>query len=92
MSRSHLDAGIAMNMGICSETAPKLRDQVGSKSYTNYMQKVLPKIQNKKRQARNTSGPDVHKRVQTQNRFATLQEDQSLKKVKAQTTNSKEKT
>ena len=84
MSRSHLDGGIAMNMGICSETAPKLRDQVGSKSYTNYMQKVLPKIQNKKRQARKTSGLDVHKRVQTKNRFANLQEDQSLNKAKAQ--------
>ena len=35
------------------------------------------KIQNKKRQARNISGPKVHKRVQTQNRFETLQEDQT---------------
>ena len=43
------------------------------------------KIQNKKRQAKKISGPDVHKRVQTQNRFTTLQEDQSIKMAKAQT-------
>ena len=50
------------------------------------------KIPNKKRQARNTSGPDVHKRVQTQNRFATLQEAQSLKnKAKAQAVDPQDK-
>ena len=36
---------------------------------------IFTKIQNKKRQAKNTSGPDVHKRVQTHNQFTTLQED-----------------
>ena len=35
------------------------------------------KIQNKKWKARNILGPEVNKRVQTQNRFNTLQEDQT---------------
>ena len=68
---------------------PQVKRSSGKQELDQLDAEGFTKIQNKKRQARKTLGPDVNKSIQTQNLFATLQEDQSLEnKAKAQTANS----
>ena len=48
MSRSHSDAGDAMNTGIYSETVPKTRDQEGRKIKNFKIQKDSPRFKTKR--------------------------------------------
>ena len=73
-----------MNTGNLFRDCPQNKRPGGKKDQELQDSEGFTKIQNKKRQARKISGPKVHKRVQTQNRFKTLQEDQLKDLAKAQ--------
>ena len=57
----------------------------GKKDQDNQDADGFTKTKNKKRQARKTSGPEINKRVQTQNRYEILQEDKAISKQVQQT-------
>ena len=69
----------AMSMDIYSGTTLKIKKPGGKKYQDNQDAEGFTKTQNKKRQARKTSGPELNKRVQTQNRYEILQEDKEIR-------------
>ena len=70
---------------------PQNKKPRGKKDQDNQDAEGFTKIQNKKRQATKTSGPELNKRVQSQNRYETLQEDKEISNADQQPDLVKEK-
>ena len=61
-------------MGTCLETFHKIKKHGGKKDKENQDVEGFTRVPNKKISTKKSTGPEIHKKVQTQNMFEALQE------------------